>query len=192
MKSLLKIVFVLVFTLGTTMSYATVDPSDEGTKKVKVVFSNVNVGDLIYVKDANGRVLHKEVITEKGLFHKIYDFSGLENGNYEIDLSKDSEVLKRLFSIESNALVFKKDEKEVYHKPFIQHIDNRVKVSKLNTVKTPAEVVLLFNDEVIFTEKLDQESEYLSRLYKLDKSQKGNYTVIVHSEGKSYEKKFSL
>jgi len=190
-----KSILVVVCMLGTLLGYAS-GGSDfslvEGTKKVKVVFEDVIKGEVLIVKDENGEIFHKEVLNHSGKIYRVFDFSNLDNGNYEIDLNKGSEVLIKPFSIKNNELTFKKESKKIFHEPLIQTRENLIKISRLYTLEDDADVVLLYNDVEIYNDKLNKKSDHLSKLYKLDEYQNGKYKVIIHSEGKSYAKEFSL
>lgn len=192
---ILKNISIVALMLTTLFSYA----SDEAeilalgkNKKVKVVFEDVHQGEVLVVKDLNGTILHKEVISEDGTLSRVFDFSNLENGNYEIDLDKESEIVRKPFSIESNSLVFKNDITTLYHKPLIQTTKNIIKVSKLNTLDKAAIVSLFYNNEEVFNENLSKESAHLTKLYTLKDYQNGAYKVVVKSEGKTYTKEFNL
>ena len=194
MKSV-KNILVVACMLGTLLGYANGGEElslVEGTKKVKVAFEDVHEGEVLIVRNQNGEILHREVISHDGNISKVFDFSNLENGNYEIDLNKDSETLIKPFAIKDNELVFKKESKSIFHRPLIQTNNNIVKVSKLFTEDDSAEVIIYYNDLEVFTEQLNSKSDHLSKLYKLKDYDHGTCKVIVHTEGKSYTKEFKL
>ena len=194
MKSL-KNILVVVCMLMTILGYASGGSEIsliDGTKKVKVVFDDVKQGDVLIVKSKLGEVFHKESILHDGKIFRVFDFSTLKDGNYEIDLNKESEILRKPFAIRSHALIFKKEIKTIIHKPVIDAHDDVLEIKDLYTEDQSAEVILLFNDHEILNEELHDKSDHLSKKYKLDKFESGVYKVIVHSEGKSYIKEFKL
>ncbi len=191
----LKSILVVVCMLGALLGYASGEPKFslvEGTKKVKVVFDNVSKGDVLIVRNSLGRVFHKEALLHDGKIFRVFDFSTLKDGNYEIDLNREMEILRKPFAIRAHTLFFKKDIKTLIHKPLIEAHDDIVEIKDLYTEEDSAEVIILFNDHEILNEELDYKSDHLCKKYKLDKFESGLYKVIVHSEGKSYVKEFKI
>lgn len=189
----LKSISLVVTMLLTLVGYAT-DGNGfslvEGTKKVKVVFDDVKKGNVLVIKSKKGEIFHKEEILKNGKCFRVFDFSKLEDGNYEIDLKKETEILRKPFVIHSHALIFKKEIKTIIHKPVIDAHDDIIEVKDLYTEDQSAEVIILFNDEEILNEELSHKGDHLNKKYKLDHLEKGVYTIIVHNEGKSYIKEF--
>ena len=68
---------VVVFMLGTLISYANVKVISKNTKAVKVVFENVQKNHPLTIIDAEGVVLHKENVSNNGHLVKFFDFSSL-------------------------------------------------------------------------------------------------------------------
>ena len=194
MKSL-KSILVAVCMLVTLVGHASGEAYFgliEGTKKVKVVFDNVIAGDLLLVKNKAGQIFHKEAIEHDGKIHRVFDFSTLAIGNYEIDLKKETEILRKPFAVRTDAIIFKKELKTIIHKPVIEAHDHVIEVDNLYTEDKTAEVVLLFNDVEILDEKLLHKGDHLHMKYNLEEFEKGTYTVIVHNEGETYIKEFKL
>ena len=159
----------------------------KGTKKVKLVFDNVDKGQTLLIKSQRGEVLHKEEILHEGTIYRVFDFSDLKIGNYEIDIDKESEILRKPFVINSSSVIFKKDEITLISKPVIKLDKDILSVSGLDTTDKELSVKILFKGKEIFAEDVSSKS---SRLYKLDKFAKGDYTVFVKTQGKVFTEEF--
>lgn len=189
--------------LGTLFNYASDVVSEDiiGTKKVKVVFENVEKGQLLTVKDYRGHVLHEEYISVKGYLIKVFDFSHLKEGYYKIEVDKKSEILIKPFQLKLNKVTFKEEiKKEVkktakkkFFKPVVKiNEENVIMVSRINFDKKPIRVSIYYKGDVILHEKVRSEEAVNSKTYKLNEKQKGDYKVVVQNNGESFVSKFSI
>ncbi len=198
-----RVLVVVVFMLGTLFNYASDVVSEDiiGTKKVKVVFENVEKGQLLTVKDYRGHVLHEEYISVKGNLVKVFDFSHLKEGYYKIEVDKKSEILIKPFQLKLNKVTFKEDIKKEVKKPvkkkFFKPVvkineENVIMVSRINFDKKPIRVSIYYKGDVILHEKVRSEEAVNSKTYKLNEEQKGDYKVVVQNNGESFVSKFSI
>jgi hypothetical protein len=77
------------------------------------------------------------------------------------------------------------------YKPYIFSRNHKIFVNQLNLTSTNIEVSILYEDEMIFKEAINNNIK-LERVYSLDKSKKGRYELLVTSNGKSFSSIFYL
>jgi len=183
-KSLLVVVSMLVTLLGYAVEDFNFGPI--GDKKVKVEFEDAKKGEVLTVRNRRGEIFHKEEILHDGKVFRVFDFSHLADGAYEIDLDKGSEMIIKPFTIKAHKLTFKHYYKKQIHKPIVFMKDNYLKISKINFEHTDVEVIIYYNDVEIYSGKLNTEKECLSEMFKLNEYERGDYRVIVHSDEHSY------
>jgi len=156
------------------------------SKKVKITFEDAKQGEILTVRNRKGEIFHKEEILHDGKLYRVFDFSHLADGTYEIDLDKGSEMIIKPFIIKAHKLTFKKDFIKHIHQPIVYMKDNYLKISKINFEHTDVEVIIYYNDSEIYSGKLNAQKECLSEMFKLNEYERGDYRVIVHSDEHSY------
>jgi hypothetical protein len=62
---------------------------------------------------------------------------------------------------------------------------------KIEFDKEPTQIVIYFENEVIFSETVKNET-LLNRVYKLDFEKKGSYNVIVYNQNRKYNNTFKI
>ncbi len=190
-----KKVFLMVALLATVMGYANDGSffiSKKDAKKTVLTLSNVKVGDLFTLKDANALVLYKETIQNPGVYMKGFNLTSLPNGTYYFVLDKDMEVESMPFHIKDGTVDFNRAASETVFKPSTHIKDNTVYVSKLSLNKAPLEIEV-YRDQgdyspykLVFSEVLESNSEKLERIYKLEENYKGKYKIVYKTEGKKF------
>ena len=194
MKTIKKIVLVVVFMLGTLTNYANSlenYSTELDAKKVRIIFKNVKKGHLLTVKNQAGNVLHSEKIERKGILKKVFDFSYLSNGKYIVELNKDFEIIIKSFEVKEGLVFYNKNAEKVIFKPVIKNDKNYLLISKLNLDNEPVEVTLYYENTVIYTEIL-KGSEILERVYKFDERVAGNYKAVITNNNRTYIKDFKF
>lgn len=193
MKTIKTKVLVTAFMLGTLFSYSknTNFNNISNTKKVRVVFEETKKGHHLIIKDNEGIILHSEDVKKEGKLIKIFDFSKLKNGKYSLELEKDFEIIIKSIEIKNNQIIFDENSKKVIFKPVIRNEKNKLMVSKIAFDKEPLQVILYYNDNVIYSETLENDT-VLNRVYKLDKQEKGEYRIVAYNNGRTYSKTFKI
>ena len=180
--------------LGTLMNYAN-DKKNTTTnivygKRVKVEFNAVKKGNKLTIKDSHNVIIYSQEIENSGKYSKVFDLSKLIKGDYTAELEKDYEIIVKSFSILDGKVSFK-EEKNIY-KPVIRTEKNRVLISKIDFNKEPLKVALYYNGDVIFSETVKDNSKILNRVYRLSEEEKGNYTVVINTNERSYIQNFNF
>jgi len=185
MKTLFKNILVLAVMLGTCTSYA------NATLEVLPTFNNVKKGNAITVTDASGDIVFRGLIKFDGNIRNLYDFSQLKDGLYIIEINKDFEIEISTIEVKNKIASFIKNESKKIFKPIIRIDEDKVIVTKLALNSPEMEVELYYGNELIYSETVEG-SKVLNRLYKLNKTIKGDYSAIVKSDGRVYIKNFRI
>lgn len=106
-------------------------------------------------------------------------------------------IFTGLFSYGNN-LVLKNEIKTVtpkeenkVSKPFVRSEENRIYITSLSLDKSPLKVEIYYEssetsfDDKIFSETIENKIN-IQRIYRLDKTKKGTYTIILTTKGKSF------
>ena len=103
---------------------------------------------------------------------------------------KTNEVEVKKLMVKANEVTFL-DEKMIY-KPVVRTKGDLLLISKLNFSKDPLAVKIYYNGEVIFTESIVKNEAVLKRIYKLSASERGEYSVVFKTNGRTFEENFSI
>ena len=83
-----------------------------------------------------------------------------------------------------------KEENKV-SKPFVRSEENRIYITSLSLDKSPLKVEIYYEssetsfDDKIFSETIKNKIN-IQRIYRLDKTKKGTYTIILTTKGESF------
>ncbi len=161
-------------------------------KRTFLTLENVKQGNLLSVKDINGVILHKETIQETGKYTKGFDLTALPNGKYIFELEKDLEISSIPFKVDSNLVLFDKENEKTTYKPFVRVKDDLVYVTKLNLNKSPLKIRIYFQGgadlELMYTETIVNDVKTISKLFKLKGLNKGYYKMVFNTEGRQFVK----
>lgn len=160
-------------------------------KNVKIVFENVKKGQQLTVNDENGVELHSELLTKEGDITKVFDLSSLNDGLYTNQLNKEFLIVRKYVKVKNNKVIFTENSEQVIFKPTFKNNEDLVMISKLDFNRNPLKVSIYFEGNMILSETVKSEL-LVNRIYKLNKDLKGNYSVVVNSNGKSYSNDFKI
>ena len=194
MISKIKKSLLVALMFGTLISYAneiTTPTNKVDIKKVKVEYKSVRKGHALTIKTENGLIIYKQLIETPGTYSKVFDLTNLENGLYTTELEKDFEIHIKKIEVKNGFVTFLKKENKKIFKPVIRTKDDLLLISKITFSEEPVKVVLYYNNDIILSETI-KDKELLNRVYKLSKSKKGTYKVVINTDNRSYVKKFTL
>lgn len=193
MKTIKRIVLVVVLMLGTFTNYAnnTELNSVLNAKKVKVVFKGAKRGHQLKIKDDSGIILHLEDVNQEGSLIKFFDFSKLKDGNYTLELEKDFEIIIKSINVKGKEVVFDGESKAKIFKPVIRNEKNKLMITQIAFDKKPLEVEIYYNNEIIYSETVTGDA-ILNRIYRLDEEMVGDYKVVLNKNNRSYTKEFNF
>ncbi len=193
MKNLIKrsLVFVVLFTalLGRANDISSLR-NIKDDKTTMLTLLDVKQGNQLSIKDAFGLVLYKESIKDSGEFVKGFDLTSLPDGEYYFELDRDLEIRVIPFTVSMAKVDFNKEMETIIYKPYVSKKENNILLSKLSLDKQPLEVKIYYDYdsgsyELIHSETLENTIN-IQRVYRLLKREKGNYKVVMNTEGRSF------
>ena len=134
MKKLIRKSAVLVVLFAALQSYATEIPVLGGLNEnetAMLTFLNVKQGNKLWIKDAEGSVLYKEKIRNVEEFINRFNLSFLPDGEYFIEVDKESEIVTIPVEIAENNVIY--DVKSSY-------VKSSRKTRKANQKEKPIEL----------------------------------------------------
>ena len=195
MKRSVKKSLVIAVMFTTMLSFANEFaslPKEKTSKITNVTFENVKKGALLLIKDKNSLVLYKELIERSGKYTRGFDLTALPDGSYYFELDKEVEINITPFVVKSNVVTFNKSEQHTINKPFVTIKKGRIMVSKLALENQPLEIKIYDeNSYLIYSDKLEN-GQILERIYDVSKVTKGNYKIIMKSDGREFVKHFNI
>lgn len=131
----------------------------------------------VTVKAENGStVYYKQVRQNNGEYRKVFDFSSLENGKYDLSFKLNGMLVKRSLEINDNAINV--GGSEFRYDPFFKFDGDVLKLSYLNFDQNNLKLVFMKDREVIYESSLGREFNTV-RGFDLSKLQKGKYDVVL-------------
>lgn len=194
MRTTIKKSLLVALMFGTLISYAneiTTPTNSVDVKKVKIEYKSVKKGNALTIINQNGLIIYKQVIENTGTYSKVFDLTNLENGFYTTELEKDFEIFIKKIEVKNGLVTFLKKENTKIFKPVIRTKGDLLLISKLTFKKEPLKIVLYYKDDIIISETI-QGKELLNRVYKLSKSEREAYKVVINSDNRTYTKEFTL
>ena len=185
MKKIFKNILVLAVMFGTFTSHA------NATLEVSPTFNNVKKGNSITVIDSEGTIVFSGLVNYDGNISRLYDFSQLRDGIYNIEVNKDFQIEISTVEVKNNEVIFITKNNTKVFKPVFRVENDKVIISKIALDSKVMEVELYYDNELIHSETV-KGSEILNRIYRLDNSVKGDYTAIIKSNDRVYIKNFKL
>ncbi|MFI1770324.1 hypothetical protein, partial [Thalassobellus citreus] len=143
---------------------------------------------LLTIKDYNGIVLYKELISVSGTYKKGFDLTALPSGNYFFEVDKDMEINTIPFTVNSDSVVFNKEKETSVYKPYLRQKGNLVLISKLAPNLEPLKVNIYSevndNSVLVYTQKVEG-IQAIDLAYRL---KKGKFKIVFNSNGKEFTK----
>lgn len=201
MKKEVKKGILMVMMLSAMLSNATRPATFENKVEIKkstLSIHNVKQGQQLVIKDYNGIVFYKELIEKSGAYSKGFDLTALPNGEYYFELDRDIEIQVIPFKVYMNKVEFLKEKETKFFKPVIRFKENKVLLSRLSFDNKPLEVKIYYDYdngysgyELLHSEKF-KDTKIVERVYALDKTKKGNYKVVVKTEGREFTESITI
>lgn len=186
MKTLIKGILVVAVMFGTSTAYA------NEVLKVLPTYKMINEGDSISVTDASGKVIYKGLINHSGNLVRLFDFTQLNNGVYTVEITKDFEIEILNLEVKNQEVSLMVNSHEKIFKPVFRTKNNQLIISKIALDTKEMKVEIYFEDELIYTENVKSQEDTLNRIYRLDESNRGNYTAIIKTNNRVYAKNFRI
>lgn len=191
MKKMIKnsLVFMMLITSILTNANVLDTVRIINTNKITLlVLPNVEKGNILTVKDIEGVILYQEKIEDSGDYIKRFNLTTLPDGIYHFELNKGVEIRMIPFTLKSSKVTLNNASETVIHKPLLKTKGNLVYVSNTDLCKQDFQVEIYYNENnsynLIHSETITENN--LTRVYKLDKKEKGNYKIIITVKGKIF------
>jgi hypothetical protein len=178
MKTIATIIIALAAMAVTAAEKPRLDvyPISE-ERAVVALINNQSSKHEVTVKSESGKIVYyKQTLKNDGDYRKIFDFSALENGKYELSFKLDNYLVKRNIQIEKGAL--KVGESEFRYDPFFRQEGDVLKLSYLNFDQNNLSLVLIKDRDVVYSTTLGREFNTV-RGFDLSKLEKGRYQVVL-------------
>jgi hypothetical protein len=193
MKNLIKKSLLVVAVLTTiVMSGANINDNVAvnviDSKLIDLKLKNSD-GDLtISVRDAYGEALYTEKF-EGSYFSKKYDLNTLPTGDYYFEIEGRTKINLMPFKVTSDGIEFNNKVESVYYKPTVRQEGDLVFISKV-ALNNENFTIYLYDDHLnmLYKEELSGDIN-LGKTLNLMRLNKGSYSVVMKSGGKSFEQK---
>lgn len=185
MKTLFTLAAVAVVTIATAVERPKMNVIPIESDRAVVALSNENPAYFeINVKAENGSTVYFKQSSKKLTdYSKIFDFSELEEGTYEISMKVNDTKIMRSIEIANNKISIG-DEKITYD-PFVVLKDDILKISHLNFGKENLSLMIYGDEGLVFHTNIGNDFA-INAGYNLSKLSDGNYEVVVSGDSDSY------
>ncbi len=189
MKTILKVTLLFAFVAFVTTAFAAgnlnVNIVPLSADKAVVTISSLTDSNLkISVEDELGRIIYyKETEEPAGDYRKVFDFSGLEEGQYKLSVESDKLTTKREFEI-NDGKISVGDEKTTLEPVFV-YKDRLLRCSYLNFQKENLKLYFFNQRQLIYTKVIGRNFTVTEAL-NLSQLDKGTYTAVLSTGEKDY------
>lgn len=189
MKTILKVTLMFAFVAFANTLFAVgnlkVNIIPLSAEKAVVAISSLTNSNLkISVTDDFGRLVYYKETTEPGdNYRKVYNFSDLEDGKYNLSVVSDNLTTERQFEIGNKTITV--GEEKTMLEPFFSYEDGYLKFSYLNFNKENVTLYFFEKNQLIYSKKIGRDFNVNSAL-NLAKLREGNYVAILAAGGKEY------
>lgn len=189
MKTILKVTLMFAFVAFVNTLFAVgnlkVNIIPLSAEKAVVAISSLTDANLkISVTDDIGRlVYYKETTDPSDNYRKVYNFSDLEDGKYNLSVVSDNLTAERQFEIGNKTIAV--GEEKTMLEPFFTYEDGYLKFSYLNFNKENVTLYFFEKNDLVYSKKIGRDFNINSAL-NLSKLREGNYVAIIAAGGKEY------
>lgn len=161
------------------------------SEKALIAISNFNESNLkITLEDGQGRIVYyKEVTEPTGDYKRVYDFSALDAGQYNLSVVSDNLTTARPFEIKNWKIEVGKEQTTL--EPFFGFYDGLLRCSYLNFSKENLTLLFYENDQLIYNKEIGHDFSVTEAL-DLSKLEKGNYKAVLLAGNKDFSYPISI
>lgn len=158
----------------------------QGEKQTLVRVANLSTGTAVLrLKDAKGRVLHREAI-KGSTYMKKYNLASLPEGEYTVEVRSAEGVSQETFTLNKGTA------QAIYFKPAVQLDDETVKVMFKNSIVSPVSLKLYDRyGRVLYQETVACQEQYAKGL-NLSRLAAGQYSLSLTGSNYVYSKSIAL
>ncbi len=139
----------------------------------------------LLITDKFGEVLFSKSVSDYEDYFKLFDLTGMPEGDYKVKLTGSAKTFEKRFAIHNNIAMVVKEKEEV--QPVFKLINEDILIiSYLNAKMSKVNIFFELNDDVVFEER-NITGTPVSKKYSLSRLPHGNYVVKLYSGSKIYE-----
>jgi hypothetical protein len=189
MKTMLKVTFLFAFVAFANILMASgnlkVNIQPISSEKALVAISSLTESNLkIIVEDVQGNIVYyKEVTEPTGDYKKVYDFSKLEAGQYNLLVESDKLTTERSFEIKNWKIEVGKEKTTL--EPFFGFNDGLLRCSYLNFPKENLTLLFYNEDQLLYSKEIGRNFSVTEAL-DLSKLDKGKYKAVLLAGNKEF------
>ena len=188
-KSISKVTMLIAFVAFANTLMATgnlkVNILPLTAEKAVVAISNSAASNFqISIENRKGEVVYyKEINSDSKDFRKIFDFSNLERGDYNLSVSVDGSTTERSFKIENRNIAVGKEKSTM--EPFFAYKEGILVLSYLNFEEEDLSLNFYDRNDLVYSKKIGDRFN-VNEGFDLSKLANGNYAVVLSTDSKSY------
>ena len=138
----------------------------------------------ISIENEKGEIIYyKETGADSKDYRKVFDFSKLEAGDYKLAASIDGSTTERSFKIGNKNIAVGK-EKSIME-PYFAYKKGVLKLSYLNFSEENLSLNFYDKNDLVYSKKIGDKFN-VNEGFDLSKLNKGNYSVVLSTDSKSY------
>lgn len=188
-KSISKVTMLIAFVAFANTLMATgnlkVNILPLTAEKAVVAISNSDASNFqISIENGKGEVVYyKETNADSKDFRKIFDFSKLEKGDYNLSVSVDGSTTERSFKIDSRNIAVGKEKNTM--EPFFAYKEGILVLSYLNFAEENLSLNFYDKNDLVYSKKIGDRFN-VNEGFDLTKLANGNYAVVLSTDSKSF------
>jgi YbbR domain-containing protein len=185
MKTIFTLAGIALVAFATAVEKPKMNVIPLESDRAVVALSNENPAYFeINVKARNGSTVYYKQSNKKLTdYSKVFDFSDLEDGTYEISMKVNDTKIKREIEIEDNKINV--GDAKISYDPYVCVSGNILKVSFLNFDKENIDLQIYNNEGLVYRSNIGNEFT-VNTGYDISNLEAGNYEVVVSADSDSY------
>jgi hypothetical protein len=154
-------------------------------ERAVVAISNASASNFqISIENNKGEVVYyKETEADSKDYRKVFDFSKLEKGDYKLSVTVDASTTERPFKIDNRNIAVGK-EKSIME-PYFAYKNGVLKLSYLNFSEEKLSLNFYDKYDLVYSKEIGDKFNVVEG-FDLSKLNKGNYSVVLSTNDKSY------
>ena len=120
-----------------------------------------------------------------------YNLKELDNGNYIMQVADELTMTIQPIKVTDRGIELDQNAQRIVYQPIINLVGDKLTVNQLLLGNSTKLKLVDANYNTIFKESFKGEAE-ISKVFDIDKLERGNYAVVIHTQGQVFERKFSV
>jgi len=185
----IKLVFTVMALAVATITTAVEKPKVSVTPITadRAVVSILNENPAVFemsIEDKTGAIVYykqtNNAITD---YRKVFDFAGLEAGEYVFNLKVNDTKVSNNFEVSNNGIVV--GESKMHFDPYFNYTNNVLQLSYLNFDQEKLKLKFFDDSRMVYETELGNDFNIVTG-YDLSKLEKGTYRVVLSSNNNLY------